>query len=97
MDQWVLVVDGDSTSSKQMDVCRKTPLGLKGFIECNKPENQDATICSAVEFFPAFCHTEQRSCVYGLRETEDALLSLKTIVPSTQTKSPGPPPTSPSQ
>ena len=97
MDQWVLVVDGDATSSKQMDVCRKNPVGLKGFIECNKPENDGASICSVVDYFPAFCNTEQQSCVYGIRDTPEALLALKTLAPSTQTKSPEPPRASSSQ
>lgn len=83
----MLVVDGDTASRKQTEVCRQHPVGLKGFIECDKPENQDASICAAVDYFPAFCNTEQKSCVYGIRDTEDALLALKTLVPSEQTKS----------
>lgn len=91
MDKWVLVVDGDAASKKQVDVCRQHQVGLQGFIECDKPENQDASICSAVDYFPAFCNTAQKSCVYGVRDTENALLALKTLVPSEQTKSTEPP------
>lgn len=97
MDKWVLVVDGDTVSKRQVDTCRKYPVGLQGFIECDKPDNQDASICSAVDYFPAFCNTEQKSCVYGARDTEDALLSLKTLAPSEQTKSTEPPQSSSSR
>ena len=90
MDGWVLVVDGDPASARQMDACRKHPVGLKGFIECDKPDNHAARICSEVEYFPAFCNTERRSCVYGVRDTPDALLALKTLAPSEQTKSTAP-------
>lgn len=91
MDNWVLVVDGDTASKKQVDVCRQNPVGLQGFIECDKPDNKDASICSAVDYFPAFCNTAQNSCVYGVRDTENALLALKTLSPSEQTKSTEPP------
>jgi hypothetical protein len=97
MDKWVLVVDGDRTSKKQMDVCRKHPVGLQGFIECDKLENKDAAICSAVDYFPAFCHTTQHSCVYGIRDSEDALMTLKGLVPSEQIKLTGSPLASSSQ
>jgi len=91
MENWVLVVDGDTASKKQVDVCRENPVGLQGFIECDKPENQDARICSAVDYFPAFCNTLQRSCVYGVRDSEKALLDLRTLSQSEQTKSTEPP------
>lgn len=91
MDNWVLVVDSDAASKKQVDVCRQHPVGLQGFIECDKPENKDARICSTVDFFPAFCNTAQKSCVYGVRDTENTLLALKTLAPSEQTKSTEPP------
>ena len=91
MENWVLVVDGDAASKKQVDVCRQNPVGLQGFIECDKPDNKDASICSAVDYFPAFCNTAQKSCVYGVRDTESALLALKTLSPPEQTKSTGPP------
>jgi len=91
MENWVLVVDGDAASKKQVDVCRQHPVGLQGFIECDKPENQDASICSAVDYFPAFCNTSQKSCVYGVRDTENALLALRTLSQSEQTKSTEPP------
>jgi hypothetical protein len=87
MDNWVLVVDGDAASKKQMEVCRQNPVGLQGFIECNKVDNTDASICSAVDYFPAFCNTAQKSCVYGVRDTENTLLALKTLAPLEQTKS----------
>ena len=91
MDKWVLVVDGDATSKKQVDVCRKHPVGLQGFIECDKPENEDARICSVVDYFPAFCNTETQSCIYGTRDSKEALLALTELVPSSQTKSTTPP------
>jgi hypothetical protein len=91
MDNWILVVDGDTASKKQVDVCRQNPVGLQGFIECDKPENKDADICSAVDYFPAFCNTAQKSCVYGVRDTQNSLLALKTLSPSEQTKSTEPP------
>lgn len=91
MDDWVLVVDGDAASKRQVAACRQHPVGLQGFIECDKPDNKDASICAAVDFFPAFCNTAQKSCVYGVRDTESALLALKTLSPSEQTKSSEPP------
>ncbi len=91
MDNWVLVVDGDTASKRQIDACRQHRVGLQGFIECDKPENKDASICSAVDFFPAFCNIAQNSCVYGVRDTESTLLALKELAPSEQTKSTEPP------
>ena len=87
----MLVVDGDTASKRQMDVCRQNPVGLQGFIECDKLDNKDAGICAAVDYFPAFCNTTQKSCVYGVRDTESALLALKTLSLSEQTKSTEPP------
>ena len=91
MENWVLVVDGDALSKRQVDVCRQNPVGLQGFIECNKVDNKDASICSAVDYFPAFCNTVQKSCVYGVRDSESALLALKTLSQSEQTRSTEPP------
>lgn len=87
----MLVVDGDSASKKQKDVCRQHPVGLQGFIECDKAENENASICSEVDYFPAFCNTEQQSCVYGVRYSKESLLALKTLVAQEQTKSTAPP------
>ena len=97
MENWVLVVDGDLASKKQMDICRKHPVGLHGFIECDKLENKDASICSAVDYFPAFCHTTHHSCVYGIKGSEEALMALKGLAPSEQSKSTGSPQSSSSQ
>ena len=87
MDNWVLVVDDDPTSTRQLDVCRRSRVEMGGFIECHAPENHDAPICQAVEYFPAFCHKTERSCVYGVRDTQSALEELTTLVPTPQTKS----------
>ena len=79
MDEWLLVVDDDAASTRQLDVCRADKSKLGGYIECHAPENADAPICQAVEYFPAFCHRTQRSCVYGVRDTPAALAELTTL------------------
>lgn len=79
MEKWVLVTDGDPVSARQKEVCAAVPVGLQGVIECDMPENADAKICSAVEYFPAFCNTKTQSCVYGVRDTKGALEKLSSL------------------
>ncbi len=86
MDKWVLVVDGDAVSTRQVQTCRNNRVGLGGFIECNKPENKDAEICSAVDYFPAFCNTQDRTCAYGIRDTRESLLALQALAPTSETR-----------
>lgn len=100
MDRWVVVVDGDETSKRQMDVCRVLRPPLQGAIDCSDPDNASATVCTEVDFFPAFCDTEQRKCVYGLRETIDeleGLVRLSTTSSSQDTTPSQPPPSNTSQ
>lgn len=78
MDKWILVVDDDAVSRRQMEVCRAVRPGLKGFVDCSEEENRDAPICAAVDAFPAFCDEERSACVYGFRGTAEELAALQT-------------------
>lgn len=70
MENWIVVVDADDVSKRQMEVCRALRPSLQGAVECHLPENAEASVCNDVRFFPAFCNTTTNECVYGLREKQ---------------------------
>lgn len=70
MQNWIVVVDSDDVSARQMQVCRALRPQLQGAVECNLPENADAAVCRDVKYFPAFCNTTTNECVYGLRKEQ---------------------------
>lgn len=72
--EWVVVVGADPTSQRQLEICNaERPPLLHAAIRCDAPENAGAAACMHVPRLPAFCHTESNVCVYGLRDTRDAL------------------------
>lgn len=89
MNDWVVVVDDDAVSQRQMEVCKVLKPSLHGAIECHLDENVDATVCKEVRYFPAFCHVATNECVYGLRTTLEDMESLTTTSQrTTDSKSP---------
>lgn len=86
---WVVVLDADEASLRQLDVCRVQKPDLQGAILCNDEENRDAAVCTSVTHFPAFCHVPTNACVYGLRTSADDFEELRLMVPPSQ---PPPPP-----
>jgi len=96
MDRWVLVVDSDPVSQRQVEACRSTGAcqPLKGAVRCDDAENASTPICHAVEYFPAFCDVNDSACVYGLRATEADITALAAASSSQRTTDPAPPPAS---
>lgn len=76
LQNWVVIVDSDPVSQKQLQVCKDLKPDLKGAILCQDPENDKSAICNTVERFPAFCHHTRNSCVYGLRPDAESLEEL---------------------
>jgi len=98
MDQWIVVVDGDEVSERQMEVCRALRPALHGAVKCHLPENADAEVCKDVRYFPAFCNTQTNECVYGLRNTTEDFHELTLATNASQrTTAPTEPPRTPPQ
>lgn len=76
MDKWILVVDNDAHSNKQVEICKKEKPALYGMVDCSELDNAFVDICHSVTHFPAFCNVESRGCVYGVRETEEEFATL---------------------
>ena len=85
MDQWVVVLDDDSLSQEQLRVCQALKPAFRGAVRCDDPDNHSTPVCHAVEAFPAFCHADTQSCVYGIRRTPGELEALATLVQTTTT------------
>lgn len=81
MGDWVVVVDSDEVSKRQMDICRQLKPALSGAVECNLPENAEASVCHQVRYFPAFCNTTSNKCVYGLHKTPEEFAALTSPSP----------------
>ena len=80
LDSWILVVDSDATSQRQVQICRELRPALRGVEDCSRPD-ANQRLCHETSHFPSFCHVDTRSCVSGLRTTTEsfeALASLKT-------------------
>jgi|MDTB01.3.fsa_nt_gb hypothetical protein len=80
LSDWVVVVDNDSFSQQQKNICRELKPDLQGMIDCNDIDNTNTVTCRKVLNFPAFCHLPTDSCVYGVRDTLEALNKLPTLV-----------------
>lgn len=95
MNNWVVVLDDDDVSRRQMQVCQLLKPPLKGAIECHLEENADASACNEVTHFPAFCHVETGECLYGLRTSLRDMEALAetpiTEPPAQHTRYPTPP------
>ena len=94
MNDWVVVVDDDAVSRRQMDVCKLLKPPLHGAIECNLDDNAEAKVCLDAKYFPAFCNVKSNECVYGLRTTMqdmEALVETPINAPSQRTTDPTPP------
>jgi len=101
---WVVVLDSDPLSQEQLQVCRAVhPPEVKGAIRCDDEENSNNPLCSEIDYFPAFCHVNENSCVYGVRRTLDEFAQLATLVqpnpedpsPRTTSQAPNQQPTNP--
>ena len=81
-DNWILVLDKvlDPHSSKQVDVCSKNNIGLKGAIFCNETEHKNTQACLQVPSFPSFCNMNKKVCVSGLRTEEKHFQQLLNII-----------------
>lgn len=75
---WILVVDSDRISQKQVRVCQRLQPGLKGVEDCSA-EHHNESLCNECPYFPSFCRENAEGdlrCVSGLRSTRDALEEL---------------------
>lgn len=81
MQAWVVVVDSDDVSKRQMEACRALQPDLKGAIECDDAKNAEAEVCWKVERFPSFCNTVTNECVSGLRDTAEKFSELANYEP----------------
>ena len=79
LSDWIAVIDADSESRQQLEVCKAHRPSLKGLIDCTDPKNADASACHEVDFFPAFCHVPTNSCVYGFRGDLASMESLTSL------------------
>lgn len=87
--EWVVVVD--KTSHRQLEVCKAVrPSTLRGAVDCDDLDNAHADVCREVASFPAFCHVPTNQCVYGTRDTPEALESLATLAQTNQSSSRAP-------
>ena len=76
---WILIVDSDDHSKKQVDICKKERPKLYGMVDCSELDNSFVDICNSVTHFPAFCHSATKSCVYGVREGEEDFVNLSKL------------------
>jgi hypothetical protein len=84
LSDWVVVVDDDSFSQQQKNICKELKPSLKGIIDCNDIDNTNTSTCRNVLNFPAFCHVPTDSCVYGVRQTLESINILPTLVENPQ-------------
>lgn len=89
MDQWVVVLDDAPASREQLAACQALRPSLRGAIQCDLLENEDAAVCREARAFPAFCHTPSNACVYGARLT---LPEMEALVSATPPPAPAPAP-----
>lgn len=93
MEQWVVVLDDTVESKAQFDACKALRPNLRGAIQCDLLENENASVCREAAAFPAFCHTPTNSCLYGSRLTLSEMEALVKSVPPPRTTPPDPHPT----
>ena len=78
---WILVVDSDAVSQKQLAACKRLQPKLKGVEDCTS-ETHNEKLCSEAPYFPSFCREDEQGhlqCVSGLRSTADAIEELVTL------------------
>ena len=77
---WVFLCDwkndAEGVCKTQIDLVQKEGISFEKVISCNENTPQPA-VCDKLQYFPAFCEMETGKCVYGRRETRDAILTLK--------------------
>lgn len=75
---WVCVVDNDPVSQQQKKIVKelKPKDSIMGFLECDKMQNSNSETCATVEYFPAFCHSVNKMCVYGIRKQAEDFAEL---------------------
>lgn len=78
---WIVVVDDDPVSARQLAACRAERPQLQGAVDCSDADNHAAEVCQKVTHFPAFCHAPSNTCVYGLRTTADEFRGLQALAP----------------
>lgn len=76
--QWVVVLDSDEVSQRQVDVCTRLRVPGLGAIRCDQPDNEEAQVCQTIEYFPAFCRVATGECSYGLRTDAEEIRTLIT-------------------
>ena len=80
LSKWILVVDSDEVSRKQMEVCQIIKPPLRGVEDCSLP-GANEELCREVTRFPIFCHHVTKACVPGLRLTQSRFNQLEQIQP----------------
>lgn len=80
LEGWILVVDEDAYSRRQLEICKAIRPKLQGVEDCTRADaNQE--LCRETKFFPSFCHVETKACVAGLRTTQDSFVELSRLKP----------------
>ena len=78
MNNWIVVVDDDPISTRQLNICQDVKPDLKGVVTC-KDETFDtevSSLCKQVDSFPAFCNIKTNTCIYGLRTKKEDFENL---------------------
>ena len=73
--KWVLVVDSDAVSAKQLEVCQRIRPPLHGVVDCSGGAMNNE-LCHEAAAFPTFCHAKTKVCVAGLRLSEESFAKL---------------------
>lgn len=69
--KWVVVgdmVDCEFTQ-KQVKYLQDNKVPLHGAILCNDEKSKKSSVCTELEYFPAFCNVDSNLCVSGYRST----------------------------
>ena len=85
MNNWVLVVDDDSVSRRQVKTCTELKIPDLMSLDCSTSDNTESRVCNNVDYFPAFCNTATNKCHYGMRTTKRDIMELTA---TKQTKDP---------
>ena len=95
MNEWVVILDDDELSKKQLEVCKLLKPQLKGVIMCSDANmNEEASqVCKNVDYFPAFCNLNNNTCTYGVRTNLEELTELTQLAPQSHTTTQPPPQT----
>ena len=86
--EWICVLNlaKDKFSDPQLEILKSIKKEKKDeepikVIDCSDSRNEQVSLCSSVNAFPAFCSKKENKCLYGMKrnieELESVCLTIK--------------------